>query len=139
MAYHTLDDLTAALSEDVVVQLTDDSGAGVVDTVHTDEAATAAQNLIDGYLKSRYAVPLSTVPGVIREISLALAVYHLYGRRTREKMPTAVREDRENAIRLLGHIGEGKLDLFAADRTADYRTNKELSDRMFPDATLDAF
>lgn len=114
MAYATQSDIEAQLSLEELIQLTDDEGIG---HVHADRVARAiadADEEIDGYLQARSAVPLSPVPGIIRKVSVDIAVYNLYSRRMRE-IPEARRARYDNALKFLAKVAEGKIGLGAVD------------------------
>jgi phage gp36-like protein len=109
MAYCTLDDLKEKISEDILIELTDDDAAGVIDTARTDRAMADAESEIDSYCASRYRVPLDPVPGIIRKVSVDIAVYNLFQRRsgaTEERQ-----RDYKNAIAFLQNVASGKATL----------------------------
>jgi len=109
MAYCTLDDLKEKVSEDVLIELTDDDEAGVIDTSRTDRAMADAESEIDSYCAARYRVPLSPVPGIVRKISVDIAIYNLFQRRigaTEERQ-----RDYKNAVAFLQNVASGKATL----------------------------
>jgi len=63
------------MSNDELIQLTDDSNTGVADQDLISKAISAAQDTIDGYLRGRYPVPLASVPGIVKNIAADLAAY----------------------------------------------------------------
>lgn len=113
MAYHVLDDLTATgLTEGELIQLTnDDAGAVTVDEARYGAAREEADALIDGYLGARYALPLETVPTLVRRVSVQLTVHALYRRRFPEGTPEGVKADADGAMRLLRDIASGTVTL----------------------------
>ena len=140
MAYHTLDELKLQIPTEDVIALTDDTGTGSVGTTVTTAAAAAAQAEIDAYLAGVTTLPLATVPGVLREISIALATYWLYFRRMPKGIPEAVESKRKHAMELLQHIVDGKIALFPdADESPSFKTNKTSEDRDFTDDVLGRF
>ena len=70
MAYCVLDDLKEKISEEELIQLTDDEETGLIVTSRTDRAISDADALIDGYCGRRYSVPLDPVPAIIRKFSV---------------------------------------------------------------------
>ncbi len=144
MAYCTLDDIKKLLPEESLIQLTDDAGSGVVDTDVVDDAIDYADQLIDGYLRGRYTLPLSTVPSFLKKLSIDLVIFYLYGRRP-EIGNDNVAKKYVNTVRLLEQIQAGKISLGSAESGGDiagkeeYRTNKTSDDRTFSKSTLDAF
>lgn len=133
MAYCDIDDILEQVSEDELIGLTDDSGTGVVDTAVSRSIADADSE-IDSYCGTRYAVPFSTVPAIVRKLSVDIALYNLYSRRSHTDMP-AIRQARyDAAIRMLKAVASGLVTLgadgpapdtqdgVAASRSADDRT-----------------
>lgn len=114
MAYATQSDIEAQLSLGELIQLTDDEGLGAVNADRVARAIADADEEIDGYLQSRMAVPIAPVPGIIRKVSVDLAVYNLYSRRG-DAMPDTRRDRYENALKLLVKVAEGKIGLGASD------------------------
>jgi phage gp36-like protein len=109
MAYITQSDIEEQLAESELIQLTDDAGAGQVDTVVVARAIADADDEINSYLQERYTVPLSTTPGLVRKLSVDLAIYNLFSRRDLE---VPVRTQRyENAVRLLRALARGEASL----------------------------
>jgi phage gp36-like protein len=96
------------------VSLTDDAGSGAVDTSVVDRAIADAGEEIDGYVGSRYPVPLAPVPGIIRKYAVDVAIYNLYSRR-----PMGAPEHRkaryDAAIKFLMAVGRGDLSLGVND------------------------
>lgn len=109
MSYNALADIIGRVSEDVLIQLTDDKGLGVIDTSKVDEAITLADGEVDGYCGKRYVVPFSPVPAFVQGLALDLAVYNLFS--LRENMPENRKARYENAIKALGDIAKGIVTL----------------------------
>lgn len=143
MAYSTLDDIKKLLPEENLIQLTDDAGSGVVDADVVDEAITYADQLIDGYLRGRYTLPLSTVPSFLKKLSIDLVIFYLYGRRP-EIQNENVEKKYTNVIRILEQIQAGKITLGTDDagnieKAGEYKTNKTSESRIFPYDSLALF
>lgn len=111
--YATQDDLKKQLSEDLLIQLTDDAGNGVIDTTVTDTALETADVEIDGYLGERYTLPLSPVPAIINKQAVDIAIYNLYGRR--QGPPDHWQKRYDNVIRFLSKIVTGDISLGVGD------------------------
>ncbi|MEW5745278.1 MAG: DUF1320 domain-containing protein [Nitrospirota bacterium] len=143
MPYSTLDDLKKPLPEKNIIELTDDDGLGVVDQTKVDEAIAYADQLIDGYLRGRYSLPLSTVPGLIKQLSVDLAIFHLYGRRFEMELPEGIMARYKNAIKLLEQIQKGLISLGIESASTGsqgiYKSNKTSDDRTFSKDILDTF
>jgi len=114
MPYCVLADITNRISEETVIQLSDDGNLGVVDQAVVDGAIADAGELIDGYLRGRYILPLDPVPGLVRALSLDLAVYGLYSRRASFEVPEPVTDRYKNAVKLLSEIQKGNVTLGSA-------------------------
>ncbi len=113
MPYCTQSDILRKLDEARLVQLTDDEGLGQVNAGRVEQAIADADALIDGYVGSRHAVPLSPVPAIIKTYSVAIAVYFLYGRR--DRVPESRAQDYQDAVRFLELVAAGKVSLGAED------------------------
>lgn len=113
MAYCTQSDLEEQISADELEQLTDDTGDGAVDATVIARAIADADAEIDAYLFDRYAVPLSTVPAVIRKLSVDMAIYHLCSRRP-VGMPDIRKERYERAMVVLRDIAKGLISVGAS-------------------------
>lgn len=114
MAYCTLQDLLEYVDENVVVRLTQDDPeeTSVNEDVVTRAIADAAA-LVDGYVSTRYQVPLTPVPPLIRRVSVHLTRYTLFSRRGLDEDSadkTVVREYHE-AVKLLTAISRGEVQL----------------------------
>ncbi|OPL10677.1 MAG: hypothetical protein AVO38_16365 [delta proteobacterium ML8_D] len=133
MAYSTEADLTEQISEDTLTQLTDDADAGSVDSDVVTRAIADADAEIDGYCGTRYSLPFSPVPGLIRKISVDIAIYNLYARRK------GVPEDRQkrynDAVRFLRDVSKGVATLGSDEPIDDSDSGPEAtvvkSDRIF--------
>lgn len=144
MPYSSLNDITAHIPEANLIQLTDDEGAGAVNEERVSEAIAYADQLIDGYLRGRYTLPLTTVPVLIKKLSVDLAVFHLYSRRLELEMPEAMMQRYKNAVRLLEQTQKGILSIGIESTDSGpgqghYRTNRKSEDRVFDKTSLEKF
>ncbi|MCE5335251.1 MAG: DUF1320 domain-containing protein [Desulfobacteraceae bacterium] len=114
MAYSTITDIKDQLSEAELIGLTDDAGAGTVDAGVVERAIADADEEIDGYIGNRATVPLSPVPGIVRKMSVDIALYNLYARR-HDSIPEIRDKRYENALKFLGQVAAGKITLGSAD------------------------
>ena len=101
------------LQEQDLVQLTNDSDGPDPDTVVdavVDQAILDAEAEVDGYLGTRYALPLQTVPRIVKTLAARVAVYKLRSRR-----PNTLTEDQtsdyDRATKMLVKISEGVVTL----------------------------
>lgn len=107
--YASLEDLKKRVPEEVLVQLTDDNGLGVVDEAMVLGIAADVDELIDGKLRGVYELPLTSVPGIIKAIALDLLTYELYSRRL--TVPESVKDRFANQMKVLDQIHSGAIKL----------------------------
>ncbi len=141
--YCTLDDIKKLLPEDSLLQLTDDEGLGAVNQTRVDEAVAQADAEIDSCIGGRYGVPLSTVPGVVKKLSVDIAIYNLYSRRV-EEMPEVRKDRHRNAVSQLKDIAKGTVSLGVAELppaadTGGAETNKATDKNVFTRDRLKGF
>jgi phage gp36-like protein len=139
--YCTIENITKQISEETLIQLSDDHGAGVVDDDTVEQAITTADATIDAYCQQHYTIPISPVPARIADLSVDIAVYNLYSR-SDLAMPE-VRKDRYNAaIRFLEKVAEGKIQ-FGADTPAPADGNDSVEftqqDRIFTRTKMEGY
>jgi phage gp36-like protein len=132
MPYCLLADLKNQIPEEKIIDLTDDEGAGIINEARVTEAIAKADALIDSYCGQVATVPFVTVPAVIKQHSITLAIYYLYTRRA--VAPELIKDNYKDAIKHLGDISTGKAAL-PPTTEADYEDNIETSrteeDRIF--------
>lgn len=141
--YCTLADITKAIPEENILQLTDDTGTGEIDTEKINDAISYAEQLINGYLRGRYTLPLDPVPELIRHMATDLAIFHLYSRRFELEMPQGMMDKYKNALKLLEQIQKGLIRIGAEVSESPghgyYKTNKTAGDRVFTKESLKQF
>lgn len=115
--YATLDDLLAECPEDVLVQLTDDEGAGAIDASRVTAALRSAAVVIDGYVAFKYRTDTegAPIPPLLVELARDIALYKLHLRRGQppERIETAYKA----ATATLGQIAKGAIKLDAGEET----------------------
>lgn len=111
--YASVDDITHQLDDAVLTQLTDDDGSGDYGHLVVVRAIEDADSEIDGYVGSRYPVPMSHVPPVLRKLSADIAIYNLYSRR--QGAPEHRDRRYQDAIRFLESVAKGDVSLGATD------------------------
>lgn len=112
MTYATQADLVARFGSSEVQQLSDINNTGAIDATRVSQMLADASNTIDGYLASRYTLPLSEPPPMLNVLCCDVARYLLAVRPTEE---TSKRW--EKAIAWLMSVAKGTIDLGGA--TAD--------------------
>ena len=134
MAYSTLTDIEKSLPQDIIIQLTDDTNSGLVDSSVVDEAIAWADDVIDNHVRGKYPVPLNPVPDIIKKISVDLSIYFLYNRRFETDIPDGILTRFKNTMAMLDKIQKGQI-LLAVDttnkNTSEIRVNKTSDDREF--------
>lgn len=109
MTYASEQEFTDSFGEELTIELTnlEDATATSINSDVFDRVATDSDSLINSYLAGRYAMPLSTVPGVIRTIALDIYRYKL-GHNAQEE---DVRQRYEDALKQLRDISQGIMNL----------------------------
>ena len=118
MPYCIQTDILEQITEDELIQLTDDAGAGTIDATVVTRAIDDADAEADTYYATRYDVPLSPVPAMARKLSVDLALYNLYSRRL-----SIVPEERQRrydaGVRYLRDVSKGIVSLGAESPAPD--------------------
>ena len=105
--YCTQQDLYDRFGQDEVDQLSDPNNTGAPDVTVVDAAIADASETIDGYIGTRYALPLVTTPPLINRLACNLARFELY----RDAVPEIVQGRHDNAIAMLKQIAAGTMTL----------------------------
>lgn len=147
MDYCTIDDIQTQTSLPTLIQLTSDDGSDSVNRDVALEAVIFSTSIIDGYLRGRYNLPLDTHFPLLRILAIDLSIYRLYARRMRDEMPEVIETAYKNAIATLKDIQKGVIslqsenDLFETSgfNAEEYKTNKQIIDRLFGKARMSEF
>jgi phage gp36-like protein len=109
MSYITPEQLVAEFGEDEMIDLTDRATprTHTVDTAVAQRACDRANAEVDSVLMGRYALPLSSVPVLLRYIAQDLAYFYLHLGTPPEHIKTRY----ETAHKNLGYIRKGELQL----------------------------
>jgi len=132
MAYCTQSEILDQMDEDVLIQLTDDDDAGVVDADVVTQKIADADALIDGYCGARYTVPFDPVPALVLSFSVTIAIYKFYGRR--KGAPEDCRTRYEDVIGFLKGVAAGNNSLGKDDPAAgetSFKLSSNNPDRIF--------
>jgi len=111
MLYCTEQDMIDRYGEVELIQLTDRDDLGIIDTNVLTVAIENASALMDGYIGSRYALPLSTVPRVLELYCADLTRYYLYDDRVTE----TVGRNYDSAMDFLKQVSNGRTKLGLSD------------------------
>jgi phage gp36-like protein len=114
MAYCTQSDLITMIPLKELAELTADSG-DTPDSEVVNEAINRADAEIDAYLGMRHTLPLSPLPDQVKGLSIDMALYHLYSRRS--VAPTVRRQKYEAAVAFLKLLAAGEAVLEDAGDT----------------------
>jgi phage gp36-like protein len=138
MSYCAKADLQKEISDDELIGLTDDESAGTINDARITAAIARADAIIDSYCGQIETVPFITVPGVIKQHSITIAIYFLFTRRS--AVPEIRRKNYEDAIAHLKDIAAGKATI-GATIEADYEDKAEMSagNRIFTRDKLKGF
>ena len=144
MTYCTINDLKKIVPEQDLIELTDDTvPAATIVTANVDKAIADAGEMIDGYLRVRYSLPLDPAPGLINTLACDIAVYRLYARRVKLTPPEGVTERYKNALALLKQIQKGEITLGAGAEVTLEASNDSVSvkaeDRLFTRKTMEKY
>lgn len=118
MTYATLAGLSDRYGADVLVQITDRATppAGAIDQGVVDRALADTDAVIDAALAVRYRLPLATVPAMVADLALAIAIYKLHRFTPEEK----IGKDYDQALKDLRELATGakKLDVAGIEPTS---------------------
>lgn len=107
MAYATLSDLIDRAGEAELRQIADRDRDGLIDDDVVDAAIKDAGNLIDGYVGTKYDLPLPSVPDLVRTWAVSIARYVLH----RNGAPEHVKADHDAAMAALKDVARGLVSL----------------------------
>ncbi|MBP3847446.1 DUF1320 domain-containing protein [bacterium] len=147
MDYCTIEDIELHTSTPTLSQLTSDDGTEAINRDVAQESILYASTLIDGYLRGRYTLPLNIHFPLLRVLCIDISVYRLYSRRMRNEMPEVIEQNYKNAVQTLKDIQKGVITLEAENDLLDssafnpdeYRTNKNILDRLFGKKRLNEY
>lgn len=128
MSYCSISDITSVIPDLELKQLTDDVSGSTTDTSKISNAINYVDNIIDGYLRGRYNLPLSSVPDELKYIAIDFVIYRLYSRRMFVQVPENILQRYKQITSILKDIQSGKFSLGIEDTDElsgmDIRTNK---------------
>lgn len=141
MTYATPEQMEERFGQRPLVQLTDRDTppAGTVNATVLARALDDTDAMINGYVASRYALPLASTPATLRDIALAIAFYKLHRSAPTEK----ARDDYRDALKQLADIAGGRLTLDLPDETPaagpGHAVRASSAPRRFTDEALDGY
>lgn len=112
MRYVTVAKVAAGIPQQTLIWLSnDDPAATEPNHAVIDEIIGDKEDLIDDHLRSRYPLPLSSVPTTVGHVAVKLARHDLYARRPETEIPKDVVREYDRAMEMLRAIRDGKLHL----------------------------
>lgn len=105
--YCAKQDMIDRYGAEELIQLTDRAGTGVIDDAVLNQAIADSGAEIDGYLATRYELPLTVVPPVLVRIACEIARYHLYD----DAATDTVKDRYDNSVRFLRSLAKGDVSL----------------------------
>jgi phage gp36-like protein len=110
MTYATQTDLSDRFGATELAQRTNRVDGTTIDTVVLGRALADADAEIDGYLATRYTLPLASTPVVLVRLAADMARYRLYD----DGVPTTVLQRYQDAVSLLKRLSSGEVQLAGA-------------------------
>lgn len=105
--YASKQNLIERYGSEELLQLTDRANTGSIDDTVITRALADADAEINGYLATRYTLPLSPLPAALEKLACDIARYRLYEDRVTE----TVAQRYKDAIRFLQEVASGKVTL----------------------------
>lgn len=106
--YATQQFMTNAFGERELIQLTDrDGDTQAIVVAVLESALQSATAVINGYLQSRYSLPLQVVPTILEQQCADIARYYLYD----NQVPEVVKARYDAAIKWLEAVATGKMNI----------------------------
>jgi len=142
--YCTLDDIKGSMTEDRLIELTDEDDLGVIDQTKIDKAIKSADSLINSYCGTKYSVPFATAPDVVNTWSIDIAIYYLYKNSDCDELPEKIKDAYKDAIKQLDGVSKGTISLGedpapSAASEGGASSNKDSSDRVFTRDNMKGF
>lgn len=106
-AYLTIGEFVARFGLGETVRMTDGVGDGRIDRDYLVSALVDAQAIVEAHIADRYALPLSTVPQLVKTWIGDIARARLYP----GGAPEGVEKAGAQSLRMLEHIRDGKMTL----------------------------
>lgn len=107
MPYASQQNLIDRFGEDELIQLTNRDGLDEIDATVVERALADAEAEINGYMASKYTLPLSSVPQILETYACDIARFRMQSENPKEIVITRY----ENAIRYLKDVVTGKASL----------------------------
>lgn len=109
MAYTTSAAVTLQLGQFSTLLLASLTAQNITDLL------AEVDNTIDGYIAAAVTLPFAAVPKLITKIATDLAVRNIWAQKQTKDIPAHVKDDYDEALKLLLQIAKGTLKLTAED------------------------
>ena len=109
MAYAAASDISDLYGDDTLNRLADRDGDGLADAPKVARALDDAAALIDGYISLRVTLPLPSVPAVLKNLSIDIAMYRLAT--DAGLLSEDARKRYEDAIQFLRDVAAGRASI----------------------------
>ncbi|MBU1109966.1 MAG: DUF1320 domain-containing protein [Candidatus Riflebacteria bacterium] len=140
MTYCTQDDIEKQIPEQTLVDLTDDDGVDAVDEDIVARAIADADEEIDSFVSVAYSLPLASTPGLVRRMSVDLAIGNLYAHRPHLEIPETLKDRIKATRQALDKLALGKIKLDVPDpASAVSAVDIDFNDRIFTRDKMDGF
>jgi phage gp36-like protein len=138
MSYSSKADIQKEISDEELIGLTDDEGAGQINDDRITAAIAKADGIIDSYCGQVTDVPFIIIPAIIKQHSITIAIYFLFSRRS--AAPEIRKDNYKDAIAHLKDISTGKATIGTTTED-DYEDKADISsgDRIFTRDKLKGF
>ncbi|WP_299165799.1 DUF1320 domain-containing protein [uncultured Tateyamaria sp.] len=107
MTYASEEDLIRRAGAQEIRQVSDRDRDGEIDQDVVDAALKSADDMINGYVAVKYALPLATVPDLLTEWAVSIARYKLH----HNGAPDHVDADYKSAVSSLKDVAGGRIAL----------------------------
>jgi len=111
MSYVTLTHMQALFPKSTLIEALDEDRDGQVDADVWAQVAEAADNICDGYLASRFDVPLDSPPALVIEAAKVFAAEIIFSRRMVSADQNPYTAKANSMRKILESIARGNLDL----------------------------
>lgn len=129
MPYATLEQLRDRIGEAELVTLSVLGSGDEIDAQRVAEALQVATGQADSYLRTRYSVPLQTVPLEVRDAVLVLAQAWLAETNPRTVATETLRQAKGDTLKWLMALSDGRVTIESASVPASPGASARVSDR----------
>lgn len=136
MTYATFQEMLDAIGRDEMITLTDRDNVGEPQEPVAQTALDDATDTINGYLTTKYDLPLSSNPKSLRRYAIDIAVYFLAG--SHNQLTDDIKDRYKAAISFLKDVAAGKAGLGTEEPKSEV-TDADGSDNVLfdtPDARI---